>query len=65
MTDLEKEFRTLDRLDPPDLWPEAERRQPGTARPPRRRSRVVAAAVALVVASAGIGLAVRTFIGRT
>jgi Tol biopolymer transport system component len=62
MTDLEREFRTLDRLDPPDLWPEAESRQPGTALPPRRRSRVVAAAVALVVASAGVGLAVRAFI---
>ena len=63
MTDLEKEFRTLDRLDAPDLWPEAESRQPGTARPPRRPSRAVAAAVALVVAAVGIGLAVRAFIG--
>jgi len=63
MTNLEREFRTLDRLDAPDLWPEAESRQPGTARPPRRPSRVVAAAVALVVAAVGIGLAVRAFIG--
>ncbi|MGH2650262.1 MAG: hypothetical protein ACRDHS_13490 [Actinomycetota bacterium] len=63
MADLEKEFRTLDQLDAPDLWPEAERRQPGTARQHGGPSRFVAAAVALVVAAVGIGLAVRTFIG--
>jgi hypothetical protein len=63
MTDLREQFRTLDRLDAPDLWPEAERRQPGTARPHRRQSRLLAAAVALVVAAVGIGLAVRAFTG--
>jgi TolB protein len=63
MTDLREEFRTLDQLDAPDLWPEAERRRPGTARPHRRPSRFLAAAVALVVAAVGIGLAVRAFSG--
>jgi Tol biopolymer transport system component len=63
MTDLKEEFRTLDRLDAPDLWPEAERRQPGTARPHRGPPRFLAAAVALVVATVGIGLAVRAFRG--
>jgi TolB protein len=63
MTDLKDEFRALDRLDAPDLWPEAERRQPGTARPHRRPSRFLTAAVALVVATVGIGLAVRAFSG--
>jgi len=63
MTDLKEEFRTLDRLDAPDLWPEAEHRRPGTIRPHRRPSRFVAAAVALVVAAVGIGLVVRAFRG--
>jgi len=63
MNDLKEEFRTLDRLDAPDLWREAERRRPGTARPHRRPSRFLAAAVALVVAAVGIGLAVRAFTG--
>lgn len=61
MTDLREHFRTLDRLEAPDLWPEAERRQRGTVRPHRRPSPLLAAAVALVVATLGIGLAVRAF----
>jgi Tol biopolymer transport system component len=63
ITDLKEEFRALDGLDAPNLWPEAERRQPGTARPHRRPSRFLAAAVALVVAAVGIGLAIRAFVG--
>ena len=64
MTDLEDRFRTLDRLDAPDLWPEAERRRPGTARAPsavsvRRRGGGVG------VAAVGIGLVVRAFSGGT
>ena len=65
MTDLEGRFRTLDRLDAPDLWPEVERRRPGTVRLRRRPSRFVAAAVALAVAALGIGLLVRAFSGGT
>jgi hypothetical protein len=63
MTDLKEEFRALDRLDAPNMWPEAERRRPGTARPHPRPSRFLAAAVALVVATVGIGLAIRAFVG--
>jgi len=63
MTDLKEHFRTLDRLEAPDLWPEAERRQPGTVRLHRSPSRFVAAAVAFAVAAVGIGLVVRAFGG--
>jgi dipeptidyl aminopeptidase/acylaminoacyl peptidase len=63
MTDLNERFRTLDRLAPPDLWDDAERRRPGTRLLGSRRHRLITAAVALVVAAAGIGLAARTFVG--
>jgi hypothetical protein len=61
MTDLEDRFRTLDHLPAPDLWGEAERRQPGAAPPPRRASRLAAAAIAIAVGVLGIGLVVRAF----
>ncbi len=63
MTELKDQFRTLDRLEAPDLWPEAERRQPGTLRLHRSPSRFVAAAAAFAVAAVGIGLVVRAFGG--
>jgi len=63
MTDLNERFRTLDRLAPPDLWDDAERRRPGTRLLGSRRHRLITAAVALVVAAAGIGLAATTFDG--
>jgi TolB protein len=61
MADLKEQFQTLDRLDAPDLWSEAQRRQPGTVRLHSQPSRFVAAAVALAVAVLGVGLAVRAF----
>lgn len=63
MTDLNERFRTLDRMAPPDLWDEAERRRPGLRPSASHRYRLITAAVALVVAAAGVGLAARTFGG--
>jgi Tol biopolymer transport system component len=63
MTDLNERFRTLDRLAPPDLWDEAERRRPGIRLWGPKRQRLITAGVALVVAAAGIGLAAGTFGG--
>lgn len=63
MIDLKEEFRALDQLDAPDLWPEAERRRPGMRPPSRQRHRIGAAALAFAVAAAGIGFAVWAFGG--
>jgi hypothetical protein len=63
MTRLEEQFRTLDRLEAPDLWLEAERRRPGTLGLHPRPSRFIAAAVALALAAICIGLVVRAFGG--
>jgi hypothetical protein len=64
MTDLEEQFQTLDRLDAPDLWPEAKRRQPGT-NPPVRRHRLATAVLALAVGVAGVGLVIWAFAGSS
>jgi|GEM_PF-3580391 Tol biopolymer transport system component len=61
MTDLEQHFRTLDRLDAPDLWPEAERRSPGSRSGPRRPHRLATAVLAITVGAAGIGFAIWAF----
>jgi hypothetical protein len=65
VSDLRERFRVLDRLEPPDVWPEAERRRPGTARLPEHRGRVLASAVAVAVAVAGFAVAVRAFSDTT
>ncbi len=65
MTDLEEQFRTLDRLDAPDVWPDAERRSPGTRPGPHRRHRLAAVVLAFTVAAAGIGFAIWAFRGRS
>jgi TolB protein len=54
-------LRVLDRLDPPDLWPEIRGRTPRNLPSPRRGPRFIAAAVALAVAAAGVAVAVRAF----
>jgi len=60
---LERRFNALKESVPPDLWPEIESREP---RPPRREipwGRLGTAAVAFVVAAAGIAFAARAFLG--
>ena len=64
MTDLEQRFRTLDRLEVPDLRGDILYREP---RPPRREipwARLGAALVASAVAAAGIAVASRAFFGE-
>lgn len=61
MRDRHALLKVLDRLDPPDLWPEIRGRTPGDLPSPRRGPRFIAAAVALVVAAAGVAVAVRAF----
>jgi len=51
----------LDRIEPPDVWQDAERRRPGTKRLPGRPRRWVATLVALAVAATGIAFLVRAF----
>ncbi|HJU57675.1 MAG TPA: hypothetical protein VJ774_02945 [Actinomycetota bacterium] len=64
MADLNERFRSLSRTGTPDLWPDIETREPRSGTPPTPWShRALAAAVALVVAVAGIGLAAVTFGG--
>jgi dipeptidyl aminopeptidase/acylaminoacyl peptidase len=62
MPDLKTRFRGAERITTPDLWPDITSREP--RRPALEQSltrRVLVATLALVVASAGIGLAVRAF----
>jgi Tol biopolymer transport system component len=53
MPDLETRFRSLARMPTPDLWDEIVDREPRTLTARSRRSRVLAAAVALAVALFG------------
>jgi hypothetical protein len=67
MTDLRTAFSTVDRLEPPDVWPEVERRGPRPSTDPRpsgpRRASI--AILALAVGVAGVVFAVRAFSGNT
>lgn len=63
MPDLDDRFRLLSRTRAPDLWSDIEGREPRAARDPVMSRRVLAAAVAFVVAVAGIGFAALTFGG--
>jgi signal peptidase I len=54
MTDLDTRLRDLERLDPPELWPEIARRVPRALPPQRRRGRVVAVLVAAAAVTAGV-----------
>src|SRR5262245_39350306 len=64
MPDLEDRFRSFSRTRTPDLWSDIETREPRSeTRPTPSWQRAVVAAVALVIAVAGIGLATLTFGG--
>jgi dipeptidyl aminopeptidase/acylaminoacyl peptidase len=64
MADLDERFRSLSRTGSPDLWPDIETREPRSAVPPTPwPHRALAAAVALVIAVAGIALAALSFGG--
>ncbi|MDP9295447.1 MAG: hypothetical protein M3O88_01960 [Actinomycetota bacterium] len=66
MADLIDRFRSLDLIDSPDLWGDAERRSPRSSLPPKKSSeRVVAVVVAFAVAAAAIAFAVRALGGGT
>jgi dipeptidyl aminopeptidase/acylaminoacyl peptidase len=63
MNDLDARLRVVDQIDMTDLWEDIERRQPGgsvDAHPTRAR-RATIAALALAIAAAGIGFAIRAF----
>jgi hypothetical protein len=61
MNELRDRFRTLERLDVPDLSDDIHRRAGGPAQSEPRRNRIVAAVVALAVAAAAIGFLVVAF----
>jgi tol-pal system beta propeller repeat protein TolB len=63
MVDLQARFRELDRLEPPEVWPEVVRRGPRSPAvlPPSPRRRVGIAILAFVVAVAGLSFVVRAF----
>jgi hypothetical protein len=64
MTDLIDRFRSLDQIDSPDIWGDAERRSPRSPLPPRKSGeRVVAVVVAFAVAATAIAFAVRALGG--
>jgi hypothetical protein len=63
MTDLDERFRALDRLSPPDLWTDIERREPRAMPGPPGVRRALAVAAALVVAAAGVTVAALAFLG--
>jgi hypothetical protein len=64
MPDLHQRFRTLDRIQVPDLRPDIRTRQP---RPPRREIRLAGigtVVLALAIGALGIAVAVRGFLGQ-
>jgi Tol biopolymer transport system component len=66
MVELNERLRELDRFEPPDVWPEVERRG---ARPPHegvpsRLRHIGVALLALAIAAVGITFAVRAFEGK-
>lgn len=64
MADLDERFRSLARTGSPDLWHDIETREPRSVISPTPLAhRALAAAVALVIAVAGIGFAAVTFGG--
>jgi Tol biopolymer transport system component len=65
MADLDERFRSLSRTRAPDLWADASTRRPRPLRPPPTGRRVVAAVVALALATAAILGTAIVFLGGT
>jgi len=63
MTDLDRRFRSLERLRSPELWADIESREQHPMPSPGPGRRIAVAAVALAVAAGGVLLAVRAFTG--
>jgi len=61
MVDLQERFRPFREASAPDLWPEVERRGPRPARSHVSWRRLGVAALALIVAGAGLAVAIRAF----
>jgi hypothetical protein len=66
MGDLKNRWKSLDLIQPPDLWQEAERRQPRDSLPgaPSRPQRIVVILTAFAVAIAGTVVLVQAFAQR-
>jgi hypothetical protein len=64
MTDLDERFRTLHRVTGPDLWPDIEGRVPRPMPDPGPERKLAVAAVALLLATSGVAVAIRAFVGR-
>ncbi len=62
MSDLKERFRTLDRIPAPDLWTNIERREPADLSLGPSWGRIGVATLALVMAAAGVFVAVRAFV---
>jgi hypothetical protein len=63
MGDLKNRWKSLESIEPPDLWQEAQRRQPRDSLPgaPSRSQRIVVILTAFAVAVAGTALLVKAF----
>jgi Tol biopolymer transport system component len=62
MNDLKERFQSLDRVSAPDLWRDISRREPADLSFGTNWRRVAIAALAFLIAAAGIGLAARAFL---
>jgi WD40-like Beta Propeller Repeat len=60
MADLQERFHALTEVRPPDLWPNIEEREPRSPRGGRTARRALVAAVAFLVAAAGLAFAAST-----
>ena len=61
MPNIEDHFRALEKIRPPDAWPELGDRRPRALPPPSLGRRLAAAVLALVVTAAGLVLVIRAF----
>src|SRR5713226_5413450 len=61
---VDERFRALDSLDPPDLWGDAAARDPRRRIPEGRGRAVIAALVALLLATGAVLLVTEAFLGR-